>query len=90
VNCNHLFWAKLGQATWPEEYHPVQCHLVDVAAVTRRLELKVLAGNNERSGCGRCRIGSKLPTKLPFFKLGVNHGWVLQPVNGELDSRIAS
>jgi CRISPR-associated endonuclease/helicase Cas3 len=31
------FWAKLGSATWPDEYHPVICHLIDVAAVTRHL-----------------------------------------------------
>jgi CRISPR-associated endonuclease/helicase Cas3 len=33
----HLFWAKLGSATWPEEYHPVVCHLIDVGQVARRL-----------------------------------------------------
>jgi len=28
----HLeLWAKLGKATWPDEYHPVICHLIDVA-----------------------------------------------------------
>src|SRR4051812_17873953 len=32
-----LFWAKLGSAVWPEQYHPVICHLIDVAAVTRTL-----------------------------------------------------
>src|SRR5262249_49072623 len=32
-----LLWAKLGDATWPEEFHPVLCHLVDVAAVALRL-----------------------------------------------------
>jgi CRISPR-associated endonuclease/helicase Cas3 len=31
------FWAKLGYKTWPEEYHPVICHLIDVAAVTQNL-----------------------------------------------------
>lgn len=31
------FWAKLGKATWPEEYHPVLCHLIDVGQVARRL-----------------------------------------------------
>jgi CRISPR-associated endonuclease/helicase Cas3 len=34
----HLaFWAKLGSATWPEQYHPVVCHLIDVAAVVWNL-----------------------------------------------------
>jgi CRISPR-associated endonuclease/helicase Cas3 len=32
-----LFWAKLGSATWPEKYHPVACHLIDVAAVAQNL-----------------------------------------------------
>jgi CRISPR-associated endonuclease/helicase Cas3 len=31
------FWAKLGTARWPDEYHPVACHLIDVAAVTSTL-----------------------------------------------------
>jgi CRISPR-associated endonuclease/helicase Cas3 len=31
------FWAKLGHETWPEKYHPVVCHLIDVAAVARSL-----------------------------------------------------
>jgi hypothetical protein len=32
-----VFWAKLGKETWPEKYHPVICHLIDVAAVTANL-----------------------------------------------------
>jgi CRISPR-associated endonuclease/helicase Cas3 len=31
------FWAKLGSATWPDEYHPVICHLIDVGAVALNL-----------------------------------------------------
>jgi CRISPR-associated endonuclease/helicase Cas3 len=31
------FWAKLGKETWPEKYHPVICHLIDVGQVTRQL-----------------------------------------------------
>lgn len=31
------FWAKLGDNTWPEEYHPVLCHLIDVAQVALQL-----------------------------------------------------
>jgi CRISPR-associated endonuclease/helicase Cas3 len=31
------FWAKLGNETWPEKYHPVLCHLIDVGQVGRRL-----------------------------------------------------
>jgi CRISPR-associated endonuclease/helicase Cas3 len=27
------FWAKLGDETWPDKYHPVVCHSIDVAAV---------------------------------------------------------
>ncbi len=36
------FWAKLGQETWPETYHPVICHLIDVAAVTAKLWEQVI------------------------------------------------
>jgi CRISPR-associated endonuclease/helicase Cas3 len=31
------FWAKLGKETWPDKYHPVLCHLIDVASVTMNL-----------------------------------------------------
>ena len=34
MDYSHLFWAKLGGTTWPDKYHPVICHLIDVAAVT--------------------------------------------------------
>jgi CRISPR-associated endonuclease/helicase Cas3 len=37
VSTSLLFWAKLGNKTWPEEYHPVICHLIDVGQVARRL-----------------------------------------------------
>jgi CRISPR-associated endonuclease/helicase Cas3 len=30
-------WAKLGNETWPDIYHPLICHLIDVAHVTRGL-----------------------------------------------------
>jgi hypothetical protein len=34
----HLdLWAKLGRETWPDKYHPLVCHLIDVAAVAKRL-----------------------------------------------------
>jgi CRISPR-associated endonuclease/helicase Cas3 len=32
-----LPWAKLGNATWPDQYHPLVCHLIDVGQVARRL-----------------------------------------------------
>jgi len=31
------FWAKLGNEIWPNSYHPVLCHLIDVAAVASAL-----------------------------------------------------
>jgi CRISPR-associated endonuclease/helicase Cas3 len=31
------FWAKLGTAPWPDCYHPVLCHLIDVGQVASRL-----------------------------------------------------
>ena len=37
MNPTLLFWAKLGNETWPAKYHPVICHLIDVAAVTQHL-----------------------------------------------------
>ncbi|MHB1424624.1 MAG: CRISPR-associated helicase Cas3' [Gemmataceae bacterium] len=37
MNLSILLWAKLGRASWPEEFHPVLCHLIDVAAVTGKL-----------------------------------------------------
>jgi CRISPR-associated endonuclease/helicase Cas3 len=37
MNPTLLFWAKLGHDTWPSKYHPVICHLIDVAAVTQNL-----------------------------------------------------
>jgi CRISPR-associated endonuclease/helicase Cas3 len=30
-------WAKLGQETWPEKYHPLICHLIDVGQVAQML-----------------------------------------------------
>lgn len=30
-------WAKLGHETWPARYHPLVCHLIDVAHVAGRL-----------------------------------------------------
>jgi hypothetical protein len=37
MNPTLLFWAKLGNDTWPDKYHPVICHMIDVAAVTLSL-----------------------------------------------------
>ncbi len=34
---SRLFWAKLGHATWPDVYHPVLCHLIDVGQVAHHL-----------------------------------------------------
>jgi len=31
------FWAKLGNETWPVQYHPVLCHLIDVGLVARHM-----------------------------------------------------
>ena len=35
MNPSLMFWAKLGNETWPEKYHPVICHLIDVGQVAR-------------------------------------------------------
>jgi hypothetical protein len=37
LNALFSFWAKLGNAIWPEKYHPVVWHLIDVAAGARGL-----------------------------------------------------
>src|SRR5262249_31662536 len=35
---SHLtFCAKVGNETWPDKYHPVICHLIDVGQVARRM-----------------------------------------------------
>ncbi len=44
MNYSLLFWAKLGSDVWPEKYHPVICHLLDVAAVTLQLWRTVFRG----------------------------------------------
>ncbi len=31
------FWAKLGRNTWPDAFHPVICHLIDVGVVAHEL-----------------------------------------------------
>ncbi len=38
------FWAKLGAHTYPEKYHPVLCHLIDVAVVARQVWDDVFRG----------------------------------------------
>lgn len=42
-----LFWAKLGNNHWPDCYHPVACHLADVAAVARELVERLPTGTRE-------------------------------------------
>jgi len=36
------FWAKLGNEEWPEKYHPVICHLIDVGQVALAMWKTVL------------------------------------------------
>jgi len=39
----HLYLrAKLGQSTWPDSYHPLIFHLIDVACVTQAIRTRVL------------------------------------------------
>ena len=57
------FWAKLGDEVYPSHYHPVVCHLIDVAQVARGIWDRVLRGplkdrisrafGVERESCGR-------------------------------------
>jgi CRISPR-associated endonuclease/helicase Cas3 len=57
MNSQLWFWAKLGSETWPEKYHPVLCHLIDVATVTLNLWAKVIRPHI-RSWLGK-RLGLK-------------------------------
>ena len=43
MHATACLWAKLG-ASYPEHYHPVACHLVDVAQVCLRLWGSSLCG----------------------------------------------
>jgi len=59
------FWAKLGSATWPEQYHPVICHLIDIAAVTSNLWDRVIRSRlrqwlSKRLGLGENACGKWL------------------------------
>jgi CRISPR-associated endonuclease/helicase Cas3 len=66
MNTHLAFWAKLGDATWPERYHPVLCHLIDVAAVASALWDKVFrprfrAWFSGRLGLDEAACGQWLP-----------------------------
>ena len=49
MNSNHFFWAKLGNDIWPEMYHPVICHLIDVGAVSWELWCKCLRDREKQA-----------------------------------------
>lgn len=54
-----MFWAKLGSATWPDVYHPVACHLIDVAAVTSQLWERVIRSRLRQWLSGRLGLNEK-------------------------------
>ncbi len=39
-----MFWGKLGHGSYPEESHPVVCHLQDVRKITGHEQLRPLPG----------------------------------------------
>ena len=53
------FWAKLGKETWPEKYHPVICHLIDVAAVTSNLWDRLIRSRLRQWVSGRLGLDEK-------------------------------
>jgi hypothetical protein len=46
------FWAKLGAHTYPDRYHPVLCHLIDVGFVARQAGLCLADAWGQRGGQG--------------------------------------
>jgi hypothetical protein len=55
------FWAKLGNETWPDKYHPVICHLIDVAKVVAGMTEPGLLIVEAPMGEGRSRPGGTRP-----------------------------
>ena len=58
-----VFWAKLGRAEWPDTYHPVICHQIDVGQVAAALWRHVLPTPArervaERLGLGEAEAGA--------------------------------
>ncbi len=60
------FWAKLGSETWPEKYHPVLCHLIDVGQVARRLWNQAL----------RAKIRTWIGTRLGLADQSTTGAWL--------------
>jgi CRISPR-associated endonuclease/helicase Cas3 len=58
---HHLswFWAKLGCDTWPDRYHPVICHLIDVGQVAHALWQSALRDRVRRWVTGRLGLESE-------------------------------
>ena len=54
------FWAKLDTDTWPQRYHPVLYHLIDVAAVTQGLWDGVFRGPFRRWLAGRLGLATRV------------------------------
>lgn len=88
------FWAKLGQAVWPELYHPVICHLIDVAAVTQRLWDDVFRSRfrrwtAERLGCNEEDCGRWLAFWSGAHDIGkVSPGFQAQGHTAELQRQL--
>ncbi len=72
----HLFWAKLGKNTWPNEYHPAVCHLIDVGNVARQLWDNAIRPKVKRWVCTRlglsdeCSAGSWLAFWVAAHDIG--------------------
>ena len=59
----HWFWAKLGNDSWPERFHPVVCHLLDVGQVAAAIWATTLRPSMKRRvarqlGCDEATAGA--------------------------------
>ncbi len=68
------FWAKLGAHKWPEQYHPVLCHLIDVGQVARQMWNHVF----------RRRIRGWVTTRLGLSDENAAGAWLALNAVGEM------
>src|SRR5579883_796551 len=67
-----LFWAKLGNDIWPLRYHPVICHLIDVAVVTQELWDAVFRTQIRKWLAGRLRLDEESCSRWLAFWSGAH------------------
>src|SRR5260370_5207419 len=54
-----VFWAKLGNETWPVKYHPVLCHLIDVGVVASRMWHQVIRAKVREQVTAKLCLGNQ-------------------------------